>query len=85
MRQETAQWINDPKNPVIAPVNKVLFGGWEGNWMAFNTAHDVTLPHSTGPRLGFLMYPYAETAAGRLDPYAPDVFKYQISAKEISG
>ena len=85
MRQETAQWIKDPKNPVVAPVNKVLFGGWEGNWMAFNTAHDVTLPHSTGARLGFLMYPHAETAAGRLDPYAPDAFKYQISSKEILG
>ncbi len=83
MRQETTQWIKDPKNPVVAPVNKVLFGGWEGNWMAFNTAHDVTLPHSTGPRLGFLMYPHAETAAGRLDPYAPDAFKYQISSKEL--
>ncbi len=85
MRQETAQWIKDPKNPVVAPVNKVLFGGWEGNWMAFNTAHDVTLPHSTGARLGFFMYPHAETAAGRLDPYAPDAFKYQISSKEILG
>ena len=85
MRQETAQWIKDPKNPVVAPVNKVLFGGWEGNWMAYNTAHDVTLPHSTGARLGFLMYPHAETAAGRLDPYAPDAFRYQISSKEILG
>ena len=85
MRQETAQWIKDPKNPVVAPVNKVLFGGWEGNWMAFNNAHDVALPHSSGPKLGFLMYPQAETAAGRLDPYAPDAFKYQISSKEILG
>ena len=84
MRQETAQWIKDPKNPVVAPVNKVLFGGWEGNWMAFNNAHDVALPHSSGKPLGFLMYPQAETAAGRLDPYAPDTFKYQISSKEIT-
>ena len=84
MRQETAQWIKDPKNPVVAPVNKVLFGGWEGNWMAFNNAHDVALPHSSGAALGFLMYPQAETAAGRLDPYAPDAFKYQISSKEIT-
>ena len=85
MRQETTQWIKDAKNPVVAPVNKVLFGGWEGNWMAFNNAHDVALPHATGPKLGFLMYPHAETAAGRLDPYAPDAFKYQISAQEIVG
>jgi hypothetical protein len=30
------------------------------------------------------MYPAAETAAGRLDSYAPDAFKYQISAREIT-
>lgn len=83
MRQETPQWIKTPENALVAPVNKALFGGWEGNWMAFNTAHDVSLPHAKGPTLGFFMYPAAETEAGRLDSYAPDDFKYQISAKEI--
>ena len=60
-----------------------LFGGWEGNWVAFNTAHDLTLPNSKGDRIGFFMYPTAENNEGRLDSYAPDDFKYQISAKEI--
>ena len=83
MRQEAPEWIKSAKNPLIAPVNKALFGGWEGNWMAFNTAHDVSLPHSKGPKLGFFMYPTAENASGRLDSYAPDDFKYQITAKEI--
>jgi transglutaminase-like putative cysteine protease len=83
MRQETAEWIKSAQHPLIAPINKGLFGGWEGNWMAFNTAHDVTLPHATGEKLGFFMYPVAETAAGRLDSYSPDSFKYQISAQEI--
>jgi transglutaminase-like putative cysteine protease len=83
MRQETAEWIRTPKNPIVAPVNKALFGGWEGNWMAYNVAHDVVLPNSTGPRLGFLMYPIGENAAGRLDSYAPDDFKYQITSREI--
>ena len=83
MRLETADWIKTTVNPVVAPVNKALFGGWEGNWMAYNTAHDVALPKSTGEKLGFLMYPMAENAAGRFDPYAPDDFKYQITAKEI--
>ena len=83
MRQETAQWIKSPQDRVVAPVNKALFGGWEGNWMAFNTSHDVVLPQSAGPKLGFLMYPTAENADGRLDSYAPDDFKYQISAKEV--
>ena len=85
MRQETAEWIKDPRNRVVAPVNRVLFGGWEGNWMAYNTAHDVVLPHAQGPRLGFLMYPHAETGGQRLDAYAPDDFRYRISAREIVG
>jgi transglutaminase-like putative cysteine protease len=83
MRQETPEWIKSPKNAIVAPVNKALFGGWEGNWMAFNTAADITLPNAKGPKLGFLMYPTAENATGRLDAYAPDDFKYQISAQEI--
>ena len=83
MRLETTDWIKNISNPVVAPVNKALFGGWEGNWMAYNTAHDVVLPKSKGEALGFFMYPMAENADGRLDPYAPDDFKYQITAKEI--
>ena len=83
MRQETPEWIKTPKNALVAPVNKALFGGWEGNWMAYNVAHDVTLPHSKGPKLGFFMYPAGENAGGRFDSYAPDDFKYQISAREI--
>jgi transglutaminase-like putative cysteine protease len=83
MRQETAEWIKSSQHPLIAPINKGLFGGWEGNWMAFNTAHDVSLPNSKGDKLGFFMYPVAETSAGRLDSYSPDSFKYQINAKEI--
>jgi hypothetical protein len=29
------------------------------------------------------MYPVAETAEGRLDSYAPDSFKYTITATEV--
>jgi transglutaminase-like putative cysteine protease len=83
MRLETAEWIKSSTHPVVAPVNKALFGGWEGNWMAYNTAHDLALPHSTGQRLGFFMYPAAEDRNGRFDAYAPDDFKYQITAREI--
>jgi transglutaminase-like putative cysteine protease len=83
MRMETPQWIKTTSNAVVAPVNKALFGGWEGNWMAYNTSHDVALPKSSGDKLAFFMYPMAETGAGRFDPYAPDDFRYQISAIEI--
>ena len=83
MREETPQWIKSTRGDVVAPVNRALFGGWEGNWMAYNSAADVLLPHSSGDKLGFLMYPAAENAGGRLDPYSPDDFRYQITAKEI--
>jgi transglutaminase-like putative cysteine protease len=60
-----------------------LFGSWEMNWMAYNFAHDIALPGSKGPRIGFFMYPQAETAKGRLDSLDPDAFRYQITAREI--
>jgi len=83
MRLETPEWLKTTNNPVVAPVYKALFGGWEGNWLGFNTAHEVALPGSKGPRLAFLMYPQAENASGRLDPLEPDQFKYTITAREI--
>jgi transglutaminase-like putative cysteine protease len=83
MRLETPEWIKSPQHPVVQPVYQTLFGGWEGNWVAWNTAHDVMLPQSKGERLGFFMYPVAENNDGRLDSYAPDDFKYQITAREI--
>jgi len=61
-----------------------LFGSWEMNWMAYNFAHDVVLPGSHGAPVGFLMYPQAETADGRLDCLDADAFKYEITAKEIA-
>jgi transglutaminase-like putative cysteine protease len=60
-----------------------LFGSWEMNWMAYNFAHDVVLPKSAGAPIGFLMYPQAETAEGRLDSLDPDNFRYEITSREI--
>ena len=37
-----------------------------------------------GPKLGFLMYPQAETVAGRLDCLDPDTFNYKITSKELT-
>ena len=84
MRQETPEWIKDASNPVAAPVAKALFGGWEGNWVAWNDGHDIRLPGSSGKAtLPFLMYPQGENASGRFDELAPDSFKYTIAAREI--
>jgi transglutaminase-like putative cysteine protease len=61
-----------------------LFGSWEMNWVAFNFAHDVALPGSSGKPVAFLMYPQAETANGRLDSLDADSFKYEIRSHEIT-
>ncbi|MBG9387702.1 transglutaminase domain-containing protein [Caenimonas aquaedulcis] len=84
MRQETPEWIKDAGHPIVAPVRKALFGGWEGNWMGYNSASDIKLPGAKQAKLGFFMYPQAENAAGARDPYDPDSFAYQITAREIN-
>jgi len=71
------------KDEMVEKARVRLFGSWEMNWMAYNFAHDVALPGSSGPPLAFLMYPQAETAEGRLDSLDPDTFRYEITAKEI--
>jgi len=42
------------------------------------------LPGSSRGPVGYLMYPQAETAEGRLDCLDPDNFKYTMSARELS-
>jgi transglutaminase-like putative cysteine protease len=69
-------------NEMVMKARARLFGFWEMNWMAYNFAHDVALPGSSGAPVGFLMYPQAETADGRLDCLDPDGFKYEITSKE---
>ena len=76
---------NRPLNDdMVEKARARLFGSWEMNWMAYNFAHDVDLPGSTGKSLGFLMYPQAETNQGRLDCLDPDNFKYEITSREIT-
>lgn len=73
--------LGDPK---VVAARRTLFGGWEGNWLAYNVAHDVTLPGAAGGPLAFLMYPQAETGARRLDSLDPDRFKYTITSREFA-
>jgi transglutaminase-like putative cysteine protease len=71
-------------NAKVVAARRALFGAWEGNWLAYNFAHDVVLPGAKGPKLEFLMYPQAETATARLDSLDPDTFKYTIKASEVA-
>lgn len=83
MRAETDDWIRDPQHPVVAPVARALFGQWEGNWMAYNTAHDVVLPGGDGLAEPFVMYPMGATGGQPLNHYSPSEFSYSIRAQEV--
>jgi transglutaminase-like putative cysteine protease len=72
--------LTDPK---VTRARQKLFGAWEMNWLPYNYAHDIKLPNSKLPEIGFLMYPQLETANGRRDSLDPGNFKYTIKSKEI--
>jgi transglutaminase-like putative cysteine protease len=67
----------------VKTVRARLFGSWEMNWMAYNFAHDVTLPGSGDPSIPFLLYPQARTSEGWIDSLDPDRFQYEISSREV--
>jgi transglutaminase-like putative cysteine protease len=69
---------------VVLQARDHLFGSWEMNWMAYNYAHDVDRPGSASKPLVYFMYPQAETSEGRIDPFDPDNFKYEITVSEVS-
>jgi transglutaminase-like putative cysteine protease len=70
-------------DPLVRAVRERLFGAWEMNWIAFNTANEVLLPGTRFGAMNYFMYPYAETAAGRVDSLEPDAFQYAIAVREV--
>jgi transglutaminase-like putative cysteine protease len=70
--------------PKVVAAREALIGSCEGNWVAFNCAHDVALPGASGGPVGFLLYPEGEVGGLRLDCLDPAAFRYRIEAREIS-
>jgi transglutaminase-like putative cysteine protease len=70
--------------PKVAAAREALIGSCEGNWVAFNCAHDVALPGASSRPVGFLMYPEGEVGGRRLDCLDPAAFRYRIEARELS-
>lgn len=72
----------------VEAARKRLFGSWEMNWVALNTASDVMLPHAAKGKIGFFMYPNAEALEQgrlvRLDSLDPDNFSYNITSRELA-
>jgi transglutaminase-like putative cysteine protease len=70
-------------DPQVVRARAELFGSWEGNWIAYNFANDVTLPGARHGVLPYFMYPQAETDTGRVDALDPENFRYRINVAEI--
>jgi transglutaminase-like putative cysteine protease len=68
----------------VKALRERLFGHWEMNWVGFNYARDFAMPGQQQAPLGFLMYPYAETAKGGPDSLDPANFAYTIASSEIA-
>ncbi|WP_134679516.1 transglutaminase-like domain-containing protein [Paracoccus ravus] len=78
MRAETETWIKDPHDPLVNQVNAALFGNWEGNWVAYNTAEDLKLP-GRDQNLPFMMYPQASIGGEIVNELDAKAFTYEIS------
>ena len=73
--------------PEIRGLRERLFGGWEGNWIGYNSATDIVLPGAgphQEPNFAFLMYPCAFTTAGQPDCLNPGRFRYDILSREVA-
>lgn len=81
MLEEPPGHLDMSADKVIA-ARKTLFGAWEGNWVAYNSAQDVRLPGSD-KAIPFLMYPHGEANGQALADLDPDKFHYTITSREI--
>lgn len=68
----------------VRAARAMLFGAWEGNWVAYNHGHDVRLPGSGSATVPFLMYPQGRTVAATLDSLDPAAFGYRITSRRVA-
>lgn len=69
--------LTDPK---VAQARTKLFGGFEMNWVAFNSAADLALPGSAGAPVPYFMYPQVEVGGVRRDPLDPASVAYTLTS-----
>ena len=73
-----------PNDAKVVEARHTLMGAWEGNYVAYNDAHDVALPGAkTQPVVPFLMYPQAEIDGAPLDSLDASTFIYEIVSHEV--
>jgi transglutaminase-like putative cysteine protease len=73
-------------DPKLVVLRKLLFGFWEKNWIAFNSAQDVRLQGAAGAgALPFLVLPQAEAGGIRFDSSDTERLSYTVNASRVDG
>ena len=85
MRQETPEWIKDPRHESRRPSTPALFGAGKATGWATTSRTTWRCPDRADRSSRFFMYPQAETRGERVDSLDPDTFKYKITARELAG
>ena len=70
-------------DPRVVSARATLFGAWEGNWVAYNMAHDVELPALDGVVLPTFTRPLVRIGADRLIDANSTEIGCKIAAKEL--
>jgi len=72
-------------DPKLVVLRKLLFGFWERNWLALNTAQDVQLHGATGAPLPFLVLPQIEAGGQRFDSSDSQRCSYTVTSSRVEG
>ncbi|MDE2301639.1 MAG: transglutaminase domain-containing protein [Sphingomonadales bacterium] len=73
-----------PDSAPVRALGERLFGAWESNWGAYNSATGLALPGASHkPDAHFLMYPAGEHDGMVCDCLDPPRFAYRIDSREI--
>lgn len=80
LEEQPGLTLTDPK---VVAARDFLFGGWEMNWVAYNYAHDLSLPGSQRSPLPYLMYPEGEVNGKRFNGLDPANFEYELISRSL--
>lgn len=70
-------------DPRVVAARDTLFGAWEGNWVAYNMAHDISLPGFDGAPLPCFTRPLVKIGTGApMETTAPEI-NCTITATEL--
>lgn len=71
-------------DPKLASLNKILFGVWEMNWVAFNVGTDISAPGQTTRSFPFFLFPQLESGNTFRDGIENTLIAYTITTQGVT-